>query len=429
MRVEMEGFRRFLESHGDNLEERILAAIEDERVTQGQFNALLKSWLDQHKSTLAGPGARYSARKPATVYLSGQNSPTLQAASSERKEETGQSGIGLLVQPLTSSYLSSKTVKHFDSIGIDNGMFTQAGQRNFSWGKFKKMVKFAMAQVQAGYLDSFQFFAIPDQPMDWAATLRKFKEHAKDVQELRSIGAPAALVVQNGATVDQIPWGDIDAIFIGGDDKWKTGPEAKEITKHAQSLGKAVHMGRVNTRQRMDVASSWGVDTADGTHLMHKLGETLQDILRTNPRRPGETESAYHARAKRLLHGNHLPGEADTMPAATEPHLVHSMISNLVQNQKNGLLMQRYRAIADSGIRHRDELHELDRFLPAAPTGAHETGDDVVRFDDDGAILRHPSGDPVINQDLLSHTPAPPLAKVQDSSFISSWRRKGVLPR
>ena len=36
----MEGFRRFLESQGDNLEERILAAIEDERVTQGQFNAL-----------------------------------------------------------------------------------------------------------------------------------------------------------------------------------------------------------------------------------------------------------------------------------------------------------------------------------------------------------------------------------------------------
>jgi hypothetical protein len=108
------------------------------------------------------------------------------------------------------------------------------------------------------------FAVVPDKVGDAAATRQMFSEWAAMVTDL---GYRAAYVAQNGATCASIPWEDIACVFIGGDTEWKLGHQAEAITRHAKRLGLWVHMGRVNSRRRMAIAESWGVDSCDGTYL------------------------------------------------------------------------------------------------------------------------------------------------------------------
>ena len=107
---------------------------------------------------------------------------------------------------------------------------------------------------------------------------------------------PAALVLQNGATVDNVPWGEFDALFIGGSagengsPMWKTGPECQEICNEARKRGVLVHMGRVNTPDRIKSAHDMGLQSADGTFLKHESEKRqthmLLVALEQNPRIP-----------------------------------------------------------------------------------------------------------------------------------------------
>lgn len=83
----------------------------------------------------------------------------------------------------------------------------------------------------------------------WEGTLWLFRRFAP---WLRSRGLPVAIVSQDGAIVETVPWDAIDALFVGGSDAHKCGPEAAYLIAAAKRRGKWVHVGRVNSKKRID---------------------------------------------------------------------------------------------------------------------------------------------------------------------------------
>lgn len=78
---------------------------------------------------------------------------------------------------------------------------------------------------------------------------------------------PIALVAQDGIEDLEIPWHLIDAIFIGGTNKFKLSDQAVHVIKAAQILGKWTHVGRINSKDRWDKFEALGVDSCDGSGL------------------------------------------------------------------------------------------------------------------------------------------------------------------
>lgn len=122
----------------------------------------------------------------------------------------------------------------------------------------------------------------PDVPFDAAATL---DESLPWLARIRELGVPAAFAAQNGCENGLIPWDDFDVLFIAGDTTWKTGPIAERLAREAKARGKDVHMGRVNSRQRLRTAEWFQCDSADGTYLafgpdtnLPKLSSWLDDL-------------------------------------------------------------------------------------------------------------------------------------------------------
>lgn len=102
----------------------------------------------------------------------------------------------------------------------------------------------------------------PDVVADAKATLTRFKMWQP---VLRYFGYPVAFVGQDGLQPEEVPWNDFECFFIGGTTSWKLGHMAFSIAEQAKSKGKWLHMGRVNSRQRMIYAKSIGCDSVDGT--------------------------------------------------------------------------------------------------------------------------------------------------------------------
>jgi hypothetical protein len=126
------------------------------------------------------------------------------------------------------------------------------------------------------------FAVVPDVVADAAGTNRLW---AKWDRGLRRHGYPIGYVIQDGAT--SIPrW--CDAIFVGGSDAFKLGPEARALVALAKRHGKWVHMGRVNSFKRLAYAAEIGCDSADGTflvfhptHNMERLNGWLERLAAT----------------------------------------------------------------------------------------------------------------------------------------------------
>ncbi|MEU0634351.1 hypothetical protein, partial [Streptomyces sp. NPDC005989] len=104
----------------------------------------------------------------------------------------------------------------------------------------------------------------PDEPFDAVRTL---DESLPWLPRIRELGIPAAFAAQDGCDLLGLPWDDFDVLFIAGSTEWKTGPVAEQLAREAKARDKQVHMGRVNSRQRLRTAEWFGCDTADGTYL------------------------------------------------------------------------------------------------------------------------------------------------------------------
>jgi hypothetical protein len=148
--------------------------------------------------------------------------------------------------------------------GIDNGA---TGKGGFEPDPFRRL----LAKV-AG-VGRCLFVAAPDVVRrvgarefhgDAVATLAQFDEWAAVI---RSYGLPVALVGQDGLDRLAVPWDQMDGFFVGGSTRWKLGPGAFELCREAKRRGLHVHVGRVNSLRRINVARDMGADSIDGSHF------------------------------------------------------------------------------------------------------------------------------------------------------------------
>jgi hypothetical protein len=185
----------------------------------------------------------------------------------------------------------------WDNWALDNGAFAGFDQDTF----MTKLRRFMP------YRANCCFVVVPDVPYQWQPTLARFKDWAPS---LRRMGFKIALAVQDGATVEQVPWRDLDALFIGGSTEWKrqlprrtdasdnlplfTGvPEqyeqlstVAELVNEAKVRDKWVHIGRsANSSRQLWYAYRLGADSVDGTHERYApnvnfpwIAQTMWDI-------------------------------------------------------------------------------------------------------------------------------------------------------
>lgn len=156
----------------------------------------------------------------------------------------------------------------------DNGCFSERWEPA-EWWRF--------LEANAGDAATCLFATAPDVVGDAAATEQRAKPW---LARIRDLGYPVAYVAQNGmefSTWDL--WDEIDCLFIGGTTEWKLGPEACNLAAVASSLGKWIHVGRVNSERRFRYAQAIRADSCDGTYLTYGPAKNLTNVLawgRTN---------------------------------------------------------------------------------------------------------------------------------------------------
>lgn len=136
----------------------------------------------------------------------------------------------------------------------DNGRYGKGWPGEVAW----------WAWLQGLDAERCAFAVAPDVPFDALATLDMSLPW---LPRIRSLDIPAALAFQDGIEDLFIPWDEFDVAFIAGSTEWKLGPAARALVAEAKSLGKQVHMGRVNSERRLRYAQHIGCDSADGTYI------------------------------------------------------------------------------------------------------------------------------------------------------------------
>jgi len=140
---------------------------------------------------------------------------------------------------------------------LDNGCYSDPG--GFSIQRYLGFI-----QRLAPFRETCLFVTAPDVPFDAEGTVARWQEYGAGV---RALGFPVAFVTQDGMGIEDVPWGDCDALFVGGSTRWKLGHESTSLITHALQLLKWVHVGRVNSLKRLRAAQIAGAQSVDGTYL------------------------------------------------------------------------------------------------------------------------------------------------------------------
>lgn len=160
-----------------------------------------------------------------------------------------QSEVGLpcgeLITPITRRTPRGGSIP----FAIDNGAFAGFDPKGFR----------SLLARERPRRERCLFVAAPDVVGSARRTLEVWRQWEGEL-----VGWKRALVLQDGIEDLEIPWPDLDAVFVGGSTRFKTSDAALACAHAAKALSKWVHVGRVNTPERMerwqDVA-----DSADGT--------------------------------------------------------------------------------------------------------------------------------------------------------------------
>ena len=189
------------------------------------------------------------------IYLSGSTNDTIEDALIAN-------GIGLMLNPGNSYHLRCD---RYVCWAADNGCF------NDKWEEMPWLDWLAKLPTK-GCL----FAVAPDVYPDALGSLERGLQYA---DLIRSMGFPVAVVAQDGAESLSYPWEEFDCMFIGGartpnpKDEWKVSEAAESVCKRARNHGKWVHMGRVNSLDRLMRARAMGVQSVDGTFI--KFGPNI----------------------------------------------------------------------------------------------------------------------------------------------------------
>jgi hypothetical protein len=164
-------------------------------------------------------------------------------------------GVGVMLTPQMGNKLPDDTWW-----AADNGCFSNP--ESFNWGIYKRFLDKRLAT----HGEKCLFVTAPDVPFDMDGTLQRFELYR---DRLMDIQAPIALVTQDGMGIEDVPWNDISALFVGGSTEWKLGHESATLMMEARRRGHWVHVGRVNSLRRLQAAASCGAQSADGTYLKY----------------------------------------------------------------------------------------------------------------------------------------------------------------
>jgi hypothetical protein len=104
-------------------------------------------------------------------------------------------------------------------------------------------------------------------PDEWKNTERTFELWQEWAPMILRYGLPPALCLQDGMTADDIPWGVVSALFLGGSDEYRATPEVHRIFRLARENHRRIHLhvGRISGMERIEWASRLGAHSVDGT--------------------------------------------------------------------------------------------------------------------------------------------------------------------
>lgn len=140
-------------------------------------------------------------------------------------------------------------------LALDNGAYTY-----WKSGAMFDDNAFAAAVLDHGPYD---FVVVPDVVMDAEGT-RAMARRWLRWTAARAWAPRVLLPVQNGMEVDELPLGPRIGVFVGGDSEWKE--RTTPLWRHrTAAAGAYLHVGRVNTRARIDLCRAWAVDSCDGS--------------------------------------------------------------------------------------------------------------------------------------------------------------------
>lgn len=152
--------------------------------------------------------------------------------------------------------------------GLDNGCYKVFHRQ--AWDRL----------LEEAEEDAPVFACLPDIVGDAQRTVELFQAYKSHTN-----GIPRALVLQNGIEHTTIPWDDMAAVFIGGDDAFKTSAVTFGAAKTAKMLGKWVHVGRVNTVRRLRhwIGLADSIDGSGISQYDHMLEDVLHELRGDHP--------------------------------------------------------------------------------------------------------------------------------------------------
>lgn len=150
---------------------------------------------------------------------------------------------------------------------LDNGAFSAwSNGTEFDEPAFLRLVQYAQT-----WHHKPRWIAVPDVVCDAARTIESWREWEP---KLRPLGVPLAFVVQDGMERRDVPE-SADLVFVGGSKEWKW-----EWLTAWRSWFKRVHVGRVNSLERLIRCEREGVESVDGTGWFRGDPDQTRSLIR-----------------------------------------------------------------------------------------------------------------------------------------------------
>lgn len=142
---------------------------------------------------------------------------------------------------------------------LDNGCFIEWREKDFY-----------QMLMRANFCHAPLFVVVPDVVGDAEATLKQWHEHH---EKIRAMGYQLAFACQDGMEPQDVP-ADADCCFIGGSTEWKLSSAHK-----FKGVTKWLHIGRVNTFNRITWAESIEADSVDGTGFFRGSADQMRAFI------------------------------------------------------------------------------------------------------------------------------------------------------
>lgn len=176
--------------------------------------------------------------------------------------------LGAMLTPTLGAYKWA-LLERVKAFGCDNGCYSRGEE--FDLDRY-----LAWLSTLTWAREKCLFATGPDVMGNALATWERSREV---LPRIRDLGLPAALVAQDGIERMTIEWDVFDVLFLGGSTEFKLHPDRERLVSQAKARGKWVHMGRVNSLQRLRLAHDWGCDSADGNAIGFCPTQNLPKVL------------------------------------------------------------------------------------------------------------------------------------------------------